>query len=98
MVSSEQDILKKMAEAEKELDNTKRLLAEAKRRWTDAETGVIEAKLHLDRVKEELRVHHLVTPKHEPTYDEKEIERFRQAYPEICQLAKDRDRKRGSDE
>lgn len=98
MGSSEQELIKKLAEAEKEVLDSTRALSEARRRWTDAETDVIGAKLNRDRAKEELRVHRATTPKHEPNHDDLEIERFRQANPELCAWARERDAKRGSDE
>ena len=53
---TEQEMLNELAEADKELHDAKRLLADARRRWTEAETTVINAKLHKDRIAEKLRI------------------------------------------
>lgn len=90
-MASENELLDKLAEAEKELHEARSRLAEAKKRWTDAETGVISAKLNRDRVKEELRVHRNTTPKYEPDGRDLDIERFRAANPELMEWIRERD-------
>lgn len=92
---TEKQLLDKLAELEKELHDYRRILADAKRKVLDAESNVISAKLHWDRVKEELRVHRNTVPRHDPTPQDKEIEAFREKFPELCELARDRDTKRG---
>lgn len=90
---TENELLSKLAEAEKSLYEARNSLAEAKRKWTTAETEVISAKLNRDRVKEELRVHRNTTPNYEPTSEELELERFRQDNPELMQWVRERDKK-----
>lgn len=92
---TEKEILAKLAEAEKELHDCRRVLADAKRRTLDAESDVISAKLHWDRVKEELRVHRNTVPRNDPTPQDNEIQAFRDKYPELCAEARERDAKRG---
>ncbi len=93
-MATEKELVDKLAEAEKELHNAKRALAEAKKRWTDAETNVISAKLNRDRIKEELYEYHRTTPKYEPDQRDLDIEKFRKDNPEICEWARERDAKK----
>lgn len=93
-METEQELLDKLREAEKEYAESKRKLAEAKKRWTDAETDLINSKLHMDRVKEELRVHRNTVPRHEPSRRDLEIEEFRKNNPEVVEFARLRDEER----
>lgn len=87
----EQELLKKLANAEIGLAEAKKGFAEAKRALTNAETNLVNAKLHRDRVKEELRVYRAITPKYDPDRRDQEIEQFRQDNPEIMEFIKQRD-------
>lgn len=89
----EKELLTKLAEAEKDLHDARNSLADAKRKWTSAETNVISAKIHLDRVKEELRVHRVTTPKYEPSVQDLDLERFRRDNPELMEWVRERDKK-----
>lgn len=80
---TEQELLEKVSDSEREYKEACDRLTEAKKRWTDAETQVIEAKLARDRSKEELRVHRATTVKYEMTPEEEDIERFRKRLPEL---------------
>jgi|SRR5579885_1576306 len=93
---TEEEILKALQEAEKEYANAKRVLAEAKKKWTDAETKLIHAKLHKERLQEELRINRNTVPTANPVPDlrEQDIERFRNEHKELCEWAKERDRKK----
>lgn len=93
-MSSEQELLSKLAEAEKELNDARNSLADAKRKWTAAETNVISAKIHRDRVKEELRVHRNTTPRFDPTPQDLDLERFRSSHPELMEWIRERDSKK----
>lgn len=95
---SEQELLNKLAEAEKELHDARNSLADAKRKWTDAETNVISAKLHRDRVKEELRVHRNTTPKYDPTPQDLDLQRFRDDNPELMEWIRERDKIKNEDD
>jgi hypothetical protein len=92
MPKTEQEILDRLAEIEKECQDAKRKLVDAKKRWTEAETLLINASLQRDRIREELRVHRVTVPRHEPSHRDIEIERFRQDNPEIVEFAKERDK------
>ena len=94
---SEQELLSKLAEAEKELNDARNSLADAKKKWTAAETNVISAKIHRDRVKEELRVHRNTTPRFDPTPQDLDLERFRASYPELMEWIRERDAKKDED-
>lgn len=55
-MSHEQELLDSLAEVEKELNEARRLLSDAKKRWTEAESKVIDAKLRKEKLAEALRV------------------------------------------
>lgn len=55
MDTREQELVLELKEANTTLQYARASLAEAKRKYTDAETGVINAKLHVERLTEELR-------------------------------------------
>jgi hypothetical protein len=56
MEPREQQLLSEIKEANTELQNARMAFAEAKRRLIDAESNVINAKLHVEKLTEELRV------------------------------------------
>ncbi len=93
-MATEQELLDKLREAEKGYAESKRKLSETKKRWTDAETELVNSKLHMERVKEELRVHRNTTVRHEPSRRDQEIEEFRQNNPEVVEFARLRDEER----
>lgn len=93
----EQDLIKQLEEAEKELNQAKRRLAEAKKVWTDAETKVIDAKIHMQRAKEALRAHRAQTPKYDPDSRDEAIAQFRKDYPEVVEMARQRDLNKGKE-
>ncbi len=92
---SEQELVDQLNDAEKELAQAQSKLASAKKVWTEAETKLIEAKIHLERVKEALRAFRARTPKHEPTLRDETIEQFRKDHPELVEMAKQRDLNKG---
>ncbi len=88
VMPTEQELLEKVSDSEREYKEACDRLTEAKKRWTDAETQVIEAKLARDRSKEELRVYRATTPTEqlmnfELSPEEADIERFRKLLPEL---------------
>jgi len=87
----ENELLSKLAEAEKELYEARNALSEAKKKWTAAETNVISAKINRDRVKEELRVYRNTTPNYEPDAQDLDLERFRNQHPELMEWIRERD-------
>lgn len=89
---TEQELIDKLAEADREVTDAKKALAEAKKRWTDTETNLISAKINRDRIRESLRVHRSITPRYEPDLRDLDIERFRKDNPELCEWARERDR------
>jgi uncharacterized protein YdiU (UPF0061 family) len=93
----EQELVSKLDEAEDELKLAQRALAEAKKRWTDAETLVIDCKIHRDRMKNKLRDFRAVTPKYEPTKRDEDIEQYRKNNPEVVEMARQRDLNRGNE-
>lgn len=91
---TEQELIKKLAEADREVVDAKKALAEAKKRWTDAETDLITAKITRERIKEELRVYRNVTVRYDPDGRDLEIERFRKDNPELVEWARQRDQRK----
>jgi hypothetical protein len=88
---TEQELINNLEEADREVVDAKKVLAEAKKRWTDAETDLIGAKINRDRAKETLRVYRNVTPKCDPDQRDLELERFRAEHPELVEFARQRD-------
>ena len=97
---TEQELIDKLADADREVVDAKKALAEAKKRWTDAETDLISAKISRDRIKEQLRVHRNVTVKYDPDQRDLELERFRKDNPELVEWARqrDEDKAKGNDQ
>lgn len=95
---SENELLSKLAEAEKDLYEARNALSDAKKKWTAAETKVISAQLNRDRVKEELRVHRNTTPRYEPDARDLDLERFRVENPELMEWIRERDEKKDDPE
>jgi hypothetical protein len=89
---TEQEYLDQIAQAEQDWYLAKRDLAEAKKVWVSAETQVIDCKIALDRIKEDLRVYRSITPTLNLELREQEIEKFRKNHPELCQWADQRDK------
>jgi hypothetical protein len=83
VMSTEQEILTKLSDAERDYKEACDRLVECKKKWTEAETLVIETKLQRDRIKESLRVHRNTTVKYEQTPEEADVERFRKLLPEL---------------
>lgn len=91
---TEEQLILQLSEAERDYAEAKRLLATAKKLWTEAETKMINGKLHKERVQEAIRVFHATTYKKEHGSREKEIKAFREKYPDLCEMAAQRDRDR----
>lgn len=83
-----------LAEAKRDHTEAQYLLATAKKLWTEAETKMINSKLHMERVQEAIRVYHNTTYRKEHGAREKEIKAFREKYPDLCAMAKQRDKDR----
>lgn len=88
---TDEELLKQLDDADYEYQEAKRKLARLKKEYVDAETVLINCKLHKDRVVEALRVHMATTPRHEKSLQDLEIDRFRETYPELVEWAKLRD-------
>jgi len=96
---NEKELLQEIAVAEQEYQDAKKALAEAKRKWVDAETEVIHAKLKKERLVEELRINRNTVPPETPVMEQREldIERFRQDHPELVEWARQRDGIKGDE-
>lgn len=91
-----EEILRQLAEAERDIKEAKSFMAQKRREWTDAETALIHAKLKKERLTEALRINRVTVPSSNPelTLRELDIEEFRAKHPELCEWAKDRDIKK----
>lgn len=98
MLQTEQELMDKLAEANKAMLEAKRKLSEAKKRWTDAETELVSTSIHRDRVKEELRVYRNITVRHDPSRRDLEVEEFRKNNPEVVEFARLRDEEKAKGE
>lgn len=56
MSPSEQEILDRLTSSQQTLAEAKRKIAEVKRAWNEAETALVNAKVQVERMTEELRV------------------------------------------
>lgn len=56
MQKREQEVMSQLAEAKLSLKEARSVLSDAKKRWVDAETQMINAKLRVEALTEELRL------------------------------------------
>lgn len=91
---TEEELMLQLSEAKRDHTEAQYLLATAKKLWTEAETKMINSKLHMERVQEAIRVYHNTTYKKEHGAREKEIKAFREKFPDLCAMAKQRDKDR----
>jgi hypothetical protein len=80
---NEQDILQQIAETEVLYAEAQVKMREAKKVWIEAESLVIEHKINLENLREQLRMHEMTTPNYKPTLREQDIEAFRLRMPEL---------------
>ena len=92
-MSTEQEILERLAVAQREYEYARQRLIGAKKTVVVAETESINHKIHMEKIEEELRVHRATTMSAHPEIESRvlEIDQFRQDNPEVCAMAKQRD-------
>jgi hypothetical protein len=95
--TSEEYFRQQLEDATSEFQSAKKDLAAAKKRWTEAETKLINAKLQKERAEEALLEHLNTTPRYDPSLQDLEIETFREKHPELVAMAKQRDLDRDKD-
>lgn len=88
MPLSEEDLLKQLAEADDNIKHASRRMREVAQELVKAETELIGAKVHKQKLVEQMRVLKLQLPEAESGYEpalarEKEIEEFRKRLPEL---------------
>lgn len=91
---TEQEILAAIKEVEVEQKEARTLVAFHKKAAVDAETRLIAANLQSEKLKEQLRVYRVVTPRDEETPDDLEIKRFRALLPHYLEKLEELDRKK----
>lgn len=94
VLMTEQEILNQIQEAEQEKNYAKLALRNAKKLLQEADTLLFESTLKLERLREALRVYHNITYRKEHGAREKEIAAFRAKFPDLCEMAKQRDKDR----
>ena len=93
-MTTEEELLKRLEDLDFEKQNTQKALTRAKQVVIDTETHLIGLKIEFDKVKEELRRFRNANPKYESNHRDREIKRFRETYPDLCEEAAQRDRDR----
>jgi hypothetical protein len=88
---NEQDLLGQIAEAGQTYQDAKKKLAEAKKKWVKIESLVIETKITLERLQEQLVEYRNTTPTYLPDAREREIQGFRDRLPHLLEKIKDED-------
>lgn len=78
-------------DAEQTILVSKKKIAHLKTQLSDRESELIEASLIKENLIEELRRHQDRTTSMENTDKKDEVADFRQRFPELCQMAKERD-------
>ena len=91
---TEQEILAAIKEVEVEQKEARQAVAFHKKAAVDAETRLIAANLQFEKLKEQLRVYRIVTPRHEDTPRDAEIERFRTILPDLIKKLEELDKKK----
>lgn len=84
----EKELLLKIEENAIELAAARRVVSKLKSELVHAETDVVSLKINEDKYKEQLRVLQARTIKYELSDKDKDIERFKQALPEIMEKLK----------
>ena len=87
----EQQLLAALAQADRNYEDAKYKMAQAKRLWIDAESMVLETKLAYERLQERLRVYRKTTPGSFLESREADIEGYRERNPEVVEFARQRD-------
>lgn len=91
---TEQEILAAIKEVEVEQKEARQSVAFHKKAAVDAETRLIAANLQFEKLKEQLRVYRVITPRDEETPRDVEIERFRALLPHYLERLEELDRKK----
>lgn len=94
MAITEQEILAAIKEVELEQKEARQAVAFHKKAAVDAESNLIAANLKYEKLKEQLRVHRVVTPRYEETPRDTEIERFRELLPSYLKRLEELDKKK----
>lgn len=82
-MATEQEILKAIAEVELKQKDARNLITFHKKAAIDAESDLIEANLHRERLAEQLRRLRLSTVRHDLSKEDIELEEFRARLPEL---------------
>lgn len=86
---TEEELMKQLQESDKVLRDARARVQQVKKDHVDAESALIEAKLHKDKIVEELRVWRYKNVDDLETTDrEEDIERFRLLLPDLLDKVK----------
>ena len=88
---TEQELLEQIDYVKSAIKIAKKKIAAAKKAVDDGESELIELRIQQEKLVSELDEFRKTTPVVEPELWEIEIDRFRNAYPELCEWARKRD-------
>lgn len=80
---NEQELLNAIQKAEEDRKIFKRKITLLKQEINERESDLIEASIRKDRLIERLRVHKSTVPRYLPDEREKEIQAFKEVFPEL---------------
>lgn len=80
---NEQDILQQIADTQTAYAEAQDKMRQIKADFIEAESAVIEHKIRLENLQEQLHTYRSITPNYTPTLREQEIEAFRLRLPEL---------------
>jgi hypothetical protein len=88
---TEEKILLTLQELETQEDLLNKKLSKMRKSVLDTESDLIEVKIKISRLREELRVYRKITPNYTPSSRELEIKGFRERNPELVEFVRVRD-------
>jgi hypothetical protein len=79
----EQDMLQQIANTQAAYVAAQQQMRDAKKAFTEAESLVVEHKIRLENLREQLRQYKRNTPSSTLTLEEEDIQRFREVLPDL---------------
>jgi uncharacterized coiled-coil protein SlyX len=80
---NEQELVQQIAETEQAYQDAQKRMVKAKAAYVEVESEVIEHKISLENMRDQLRRLRYRTPNYAPDARDQEIEEFRQKLPEL---------------
>jgi chromosome segregation ATPase len=79
----EQEMLQQIANTQAAYESAQQQMRDAKKAFTEAESLVVEHKIRLENLREQLRQYKRNTPTSILTLEEEDLERFREVLPDL---------------